>query len=198
MIDLEKIKLVYNLGSTLGFEDIEMLLRSGLRRSYAPAEYVIREGSVQRDIFFIRKGLIRSFLLTEKGDEITVGLRREYQIFASADIILFNQPSRFYVQAIEETEVYRLDYDELQRIISKNVHLEQNRKQVLLQIIREANQRLESFLLCSPEERYVKFVKDNQDLVNRVPDKYIANLLGVTAVSLSRIRKRIAQKKQVS
>lgn len=53
----------------------------------------------------------------------------------------------------------------------------------------------ESFILYSAEERYLNFVKNNPDIVNRVPGKYIANVLGITPVSLSRIRKRIAQKK---
>lgn len=55
--------------------------------------------------------------------------------------------------------------------------------------------RVDSFVLLSPEERYKKYVKDFPEIVNRVPDKHIANVLRITPVSLSRIRKRIATKK---
>jgi len=48
----------------------------------------------------------------------------------------------------------------------------------------------------SPEERCLKYVSDYPNLVNRVPDKYIANVFGITPVSLSRSRMRIAAKKQ--
>ncbi|MBK8659738.1 MAG: hypothetical protein IPN22_12925 [Bacteroidetes bacterium] len=51
-------------------------------------------------------------------------------------------------------------------------------------------------MLLSPEERYLKFIQKYPDLLNRVPNKYIANVLGITPVSLSRIRKRISTKKQ--
>ncbi|CAN0600388.1 unnamed protein product, partial [Ectocarpus sp. 12 AP-2014] len=58
-----------------------------------------------------------------------------------------------------------------------------------------AFERVESFVFLSPEERYKKYVKDNPNIINRAPDMYIANILGITAVSLSRIRNRIASKK---
>jgi hypothetical protein len=55
--------------------------------------------------------------------------------------------------------------------------------------------RIDSFVLLSPEERYKKYIKDFPGIVNRAPDKHIANVLGITPVSLSRIRKRIASEK---
>ena len=61
-------------------------------------------------------------------------------------------------------------------------------------MLKESIERVESFTLHSPEERYINFVKSKPNIVNRVPDKYIATILGMTPVSLSRIRKRIATK----
>ena len=66
---------------------------------------------------------------------------------------------------------------------------------ILRKMIFKVKERLETFVLLNPEERYLKFIKDFPDLTNRVPDKYIANVLGITPVSLSRIRKRISSKK---
>lgn len=51
--------------------------------------------------------------------------------------------------------------------------------------------RLEAFVLLSPEERYREIITSNPSLINRVPDKYLANIIGITPVSLSRIRKRL-------
>ena len=114
---------------------------------------------------------------------------------ASADVIFFNQPSGLFFQALEPTQLIYIDYDMLQQIISDNPKLEANRKYILQNVLKEALQRVDSFVLCSPEERYLNFIKGNPDIVNRVPDKYIANVLGITPVSLSRIRKRIMSKK---
>ena len=57
-----------------------------------------------------------------------------------------------------------------------------------------AQQILSSFLLDTPEERYLKFIEKNGDLLLRVPHHIIASFLGITPVSLSRIRKRVQEK----
>ncbi len=196
MIDFDKIKALYKFGRNISWEDIQQLVKSATSKSYAPSEYLIQEGALKKEIFFIRKGLVRIFAINDKGDEITTGLRWENQPLASPDVILFGQPSRFYFQALEPTETLSMDYDLLQTIIARNPKLEHNRKQILLTMLREAMGRVESFVLYSPEERYTRFVAANPEIVNRVPNKYIANILGITPVSLSRIRKRLATKKK--
>ena len=132
--------------------------------------------------------------INEKGEEITTMVRWEDQFFSSHDIILHNRPSRFYYQALEKTELLVIDYDLAQEIMKRNPKLEQGRKHFLLGMLKESIERVESFTLHSPEERYMEFIKEKPDIVNRVPDKYIATILGMTPVSLSRIRKRIAIK----
>lgn len=196
MIDLEKLKAVYNFGKGLQMSDIQTLLQATKKTSLESNEYLIKEGSQRREVFYLQKGLVRLFKLTDKGDEITVGIKYENQIFANHEAILLNRPSRFYFQAIEQTEIISLDYDRLQIIVNKNPKLWENRKFVLMNLLIEAQERIESFILYSPEERYIRYVEMNPDIVNRVPNMYIANVLGMTPVSLSRIRKRIATKRQ--
>ena len=194
MIDLEKIKAFYNFGKELTLQDVQQLLSHASKRSFAPTEYIIREGSEKRELFLITKGLIRSFLINDKGDEITTALFYENLTIVNSDMILYNTPSRSYYQAIEQTETFSIDYDTLQDIIKENSLLESSRKQILLNVIKEFQERIESFILYSPEERYLNYIENNSEILNRVPDKYIANILGITPVSLSRIRKRIALK----
>jgi hypothetical protein len=64
----------------------------------------------------------------------------------------------------------------------------------LMQMLSDTLKSIESFVTQSPEERYRNLIAERFDLVNRVPDKYIASMLGITPVSLSRIRKRINTK----
>lgn len=194
VIDFEKLKAIYRFSRNLTFSDAQSLLQAAKERSFAPSDHLIREGEIRKDIFFIRRGLVRSFRINSKGDEITTLLRWEHQVVASPDIILFDQPSQAYFEALEPTEVFSLNYDVLQSIVSKNPKLEANRKFVFQEMLKQTLQRIDSFVLLSPEERYIEFVRSNPDIVNRVPNKYIANILGITPVSLSRIRKRIASR----
>lgn len=191
-IDLESVKRIYNLSRKLTIKDIQTLLRSAKPRSFAAREYLQEEGSRNRTLYFIQKGLIRNFLINDRGDEVTTWLRWENQMFLNLDVVLFEQPSRFYVQALEPTKTLTISFDLLQQVADQNPKLIETRKYFIRDLMRSTLQHNESFLLYSPEERYLKYIEQNPSIANRVPDKIIAHILGVTPVSLSRIRKRIA------
>jgi CRP-like cAMP-binding protein len=156
----------------------------------------LKEGSLKSDVYFIKKGLIRSYFIDEKGEEITNRLRYENQVMTSYEINILKQASRFNLQALEPTEMLVIDLVDLQKILDRNTKLESGRRFFLSTSLAESIEALDDFILLNPEKRYLKFVKEHPDLLNRVPVKYIANVLGITPVSLSRIRKRIAGKKQ--
>ena len=196
MIDFERIKAFYKFGRNISLSDIQVLFQAAGQRSYAPGDWILKEGSTLNEVFFIRKGLIRAYKINERGEEITTLLRWESQFLPNTDMILFNQPSSSYVEAIEPTEVLYMDYDKLQTILANNPKLDTNRKYVFQNVMKEALQRIDSFVMLNPEERYIDFLESNPDIVNRVPNKYIANVLGITPVSLSRIRSRITSKKR--
>ncbi|WP_338768504.1 Crp/Fnr family transcriptional regulator [Bernardetia sp. ABR2-2B] len=196
MIDLEKLNHYFGIFKGLELQDLKEVFANTSLKKLDISEYFIKEGEQKRQLAYIRKGLIRCFMVNEKGDEITTLVRWEDQFITSYDVILYNRPARFYYQAIEKTELLVIDYDVAQRILEKNPKLEQGRRHFLLNILQEVFERIESFTLYSPEERYIEFVKAKPNIVNRLPDKYIATILGMTPVSLSRIRKRIATKAQ--
>ena len=194
MVDLNRLKQIYKFGKELSLKDIQVLLKASKNGSFSKKELLINEGSKRNDVFYIKSGLVRCFNINDKGEEITLKLIPEHQVVANVDLILFSQTSRFFYEALENTEVFFIDYDVLQDLVSRNPKLEANRKYVLQRLLKESMERVESFVLLTPEERYLRFVKDYPGITKRVQDKYIANVLGITPVSLSRIRKRIASK----
>ena len=194
MVDLNRLKQIYKFGKELSLKDIQVLLKAAKNGSFCKKELLINEGSKRNDVFYIKSGLVRCFNINDKGEEITLKLIPEHQVVANVDLILFSQASRYFFEALENTEVFFIDYDVLQDLVARNPKLEANRKYVLQRLLKESMERVESFVLLTPEERYLRFVKDYPGITNRVQDKYIANVLGITPVSLSRIRKRIASK----
>lgn len=194
MIDFARLKKLYKFSLDLSLNDVQSLLKASKLESFKAQSYLMEQGSQNRKVYFLTKGLVRFFIVNDKGDEITTLIRWEDQTFLNPDVILFDIPSRYYIQALEDTRAFTLDYDQLQAILSKNPKLEKNRKHILLNILKETLTQRESFVLYSPEERYLNFVEAKPDIINRVPGKYIANILGITPVSLSRIRKRLATK----
>jgi CRP-like cAMP-binding protein len=154
-------------------------------------EAYIREGDTSRKLAFIEKGIIRAYSVKPNGDEATLFLRWEGHFVASQDTIINNIPARFIFRALEPSRLVEIDYDKLDEILRKHPEFEPLRSYFLLKMLSDALEGIESFVLLSPEERYQRLIESKWDIVNRVPDKYIASMMGITPVSLSRIRKRI-------
>lgn len=157
-------------------------------------EIYIREGETARRLAFIEQGIMRAYIIKNNGDEATLFLRWEQQFIASHDTIINRQPSRFIYRALEPTTLLEMDYDVLEAVLKTHPEYEPLRNFFLLRMLSESLKMMESFVTLSPEERYRNLLTERFDLVNRVPDKYIASMLGITPVSLSRIRKRIHTK----
>lgn len=181
----------------MNIRSIIALLRNATIVHLKKGEVLIPAGTTKKDVFFIRKGLIRSYYWdNEKLEEITFQLYPEYNTVINIHSVLFDEPADFSYQAFEDTKLYKIDYASMIDLASKNPDLlEINRRYIGRNAMRQAFKRVESFVFMSPEERYLKYMKDNPNLVNRAPDKYIAHVLGITPVSLSRIRNRLATKK---
>lgn len=173
------------------------LIRNSKAGSYRKGDVLIPEGASGKDVFFIRKGLVRAVLAVEdKLETTTFQLYPEHNVVLNLHAILFDEPSRFSYEALENTKVYRIDYASLLELTKRDQELlELNRTYFGRNAMRRAFQRVESFVFLSPEERYVQYVRDYPQIVHRAPDKYIAHVLGITPVSLSRIRARIASRK---
>ena len=176
----------------LSLQDVMQLYALAETRELKAGDIYIKTGVLSYKLALIRQGLIRSFLKNQNGDEVTLMLRWEQQFVASVDGVLHQRPSRFIYQALEDTILIEVDFMQVQSLIDNHPKLSAARNQILLQMLSESMDRVESFVLLSAEERYLKLMKEKPGIFNRVPDKYISTLLGITPVSLSRIRKRIS------
>lgn len=194
MIDLDKMKLIYKLAKDLKLKDLQVVLNAAHKVSHNKKEIIIEAGTVRRDVFYLTEGLVRAYYVDDTGKETTFGLIKENQLVFDLRAILESERCKFNFEVVEPIKAYKIDYNLVDDLVAKNPKLEFNRKFILMKILMEYNERIESFVLLSPEERYLSYIKDHPKMTNRVSDKYIANILGVTPVSLSRIRKRIFEK----
>jgi len=192
--NFEKIKEFYQFNHDLTEQDLEVLIQVLKPRAFKKKELLIDAGSSSKRAFFITKGLVRCYCINEKGGEITYALFPGNHVLMNSDVVLFNRPSKFYYEAIEYTEVLYSELDIVEEVIASHPKLEANRKYLMERALKEARDRIDSFVLHSPEERYLMYVKKYPHLVNRVPNKYIAHILGITPVSLSRLRRRLVQR----
>lgn len=96
------------------------------------------------------------------------------------------------IQALENCSLLQLHFDDLQKIYKKYPTWESFFRQLLQEAYIETTKRVEGFITKSAEQRYNEFIVNRPDLIQRVPQQYIATYLGITPVSLSRIRGKIS------
>jgi CRP-like cAMP-binding protein len=172
------------------------LLQFATSKVIAASEIYIPEGKIFKKIFYIKKGLLRIFFVTESGEEKTFFFRWEGQIAAIPECIFDNQPTRQTWQALEDCELMEIDFDIVEKLSENNISLIKTRLGFAEKMFLDALKRVESFVLDKPEERYQKLIIQKPEIIKRVADKHIASFIGVTPVSLSRIRKRLASQKK--
>ncbi len=154
---------------------------------------LIDYGQVCKELYFINEGIIRLFY-PKDGEEITGYLFRENLFSSSYDSFLTQTPSMQILETLEDCKLLVITKDNLDQLYKKMPSMHVFTRKMAEQRFINAQRILSSFILESPEERYNKFAAENKDLLQRVPQHYIASFLGVTPVSLSRIRKRLSEK----
>ena len=180
----------------LALEDVYKFVSLTTTRHLKAQEIYIDYNSNSKKFAYVQQGMIRSYYMQTDGQEKTVLLRWESQFFASYQTVFENIPSQQIFQALEDCDLLELDYHKLEEFINQNPKFEKARLAILQKMLIGTLKRVESFILETPEERYLNLVAEQPEIYNRVPSKYIASYLGITPVSLSRIRKRIIEKRK--
>lgn len=188
----QQVLKYYNI-TFLSPKEWVMLVQYGSLKSFKKGENFITANQLNTKIAFILKGGFRFFY--EKNDnEITCLLAFENGLIGSFESNILKQPCTQTIQAIEESDLFIIDYRDLEKLYDKSPKFERVGRLIVEYYLAFLQQRITSYLLDTPEERYMRLINETPDILNRVPLQYIASYIGVTPVSLSRIRKRILKK----
>lgn len=163
-------------------------------KNYKKGDFLLKNGEICKNSFFVEQGLLRQYTIDEKGKEHIVQFAPENWLMSDRESIYFNQPSRYFIQALEDTQVFLIENKILLQLSKvDNSFLEFNNN-LLHNHIMHLQKRIVQLLSASAEDRYLDFVKIYPDLNLRVSQHYIASYLGITPESLSRVRKELAIK----
>ena len=163
-------------------------------KTFDKGDYLLRQGTVSNAFFYIIKGCVRLFY--EVGEEErTAFFYTETQFVSSYESFTRQVPARHNVQCIEETTVAIVPHDQTYKIPENFPKFE-----VISRILQEEEliiyqNIIASFITLSPEQRYLKLLEEQPELFQRIPQHHLATYIGVKAESLSRIRKRILDKR---
>lgn len=161
-------------------------------------EFLLNEGEVCLDTFFVEKGLLRMYSLDRNGKEHIIQFAPENWLISDRSSLNFNEKSKYYIEAVEDSEVYVLNKDFFTNMVETFPQTAENNDMLLQKHIRNLQNRVNSLLADTAEERYVTFIKMYPDILLRVPQWMVASYLGITPESLSRVRKELARKNFVT
>ena len=157
--------------------------------SILPKTILLEEGKVADRLYLIRKGCLRLFFYNE-GKDMTFQFFFEGDFVASFDSLYKRQPSLFFLESIEPTEVFVIKRDDFYALIETVPSLKKYYEEKLIERFHVYQQLFLSRINNTPQQRYEELLKERPDIIRRVPQHYIASYLGITPVSLSRIRNR--------
>jgi CRP-like cAMP-binding protein len=162
------------------------------RRTISKGDFFNMQNFVCSDLGFIKSGLFRIYYY----DEETMADRNmfffsEGQFIVSFRSFIYQYPCIYYIEALEDAELYAIKYQDLQNLYSTNKGWA-NTGRLLAELFFEyAQSRMESLLFNTVEQRYIKLLKEQPEILKRIALYHIASYLGITSQSLSRIRKRL-------
>lgn len=157
-------------------------------------DFLLKEGEVCTLFFFVEKGLLRFYGLNDDGKENILQFASENWLVSDRGSIYFNEPSHFFLEAIENSIVVPIDTTFLNKISDISPAFNKNNDRLLHNHISYLNRRVALLLGASAERRYLDFIELYPDVMLRVPQWMVASYLGITPESLSRVRKGLADK----
>lgn len=158
------------------------------KKNYDKKSIILRMGEHTNDIYFIIKGLVRGYYISEKGEEITKCFAKEGE-WCCVHNLLSDAESEFYIETLEDCTFLRTDINILRKILNTNLELQKIYSRLVYDAIRLQDKRNLYFQGLTGKERYLLFLKENPELAERVNQEYIASYIGITKTSLSRLKR---------
>ncbi len=191
----EKLRQYIEQFTAMPDEDWELLLPHVTQQILRKNALFSKEGKICKEIGFVLEGTLRHYY-TKDGEEKTTYFYFENNFVADYISCITGKPGILSIEAMTETTLVVFPYAALLNVYSQSHAWERFGRLIAEYLAAGLEERMTGLLLLSPEERYHQLLGSNkQKILERIPQHHIANYLGITPVSLSRIRNRAASKK---
>ena len=173
--------------STMTHEELDVLESVLVPMKFQKGEMILSEGQTCTNIYWIAKGLVRQFYY-KTGKELTEHMATENNIVMCIESLFKEEPTRLQIVALEPTIIYALPKEALEQASIRSVNIQMLYRKILEESLILSQVHADMLRFESAQDRYVKLVKRQPQLVLRAPLVYIASYLQMTPETLSRVR----------
>lgn len=186
-MEIEQIlDLIYPLPETS-----KLLLQNAAKEvSYSKGHILLRADKIETNLYFIRKGIARAYS-NRDDNEVTFWFGKEGDTVLSMKSYVANQKGYEDIELLEDCELYELKSKTLQKLFKEDIHIANWGRKFAEKELVKTEERLISRQFRTATERYATLINDYPHLIQRVQLGHIASYLGISQVSLSRIRAEI-------
>lgn len=186
----QKVKAQYPF---LTDEQLELLLGMCEIVVLQPGDAFVKMGERSSKGAMVIEGLLRNYTVNDNAEEVTVVFAGEMQSIAPYACLFLNKPATETTEAVEPSVLCVMDYQKFKALSTESTQYARIYIDFLEKAFVASIERVEDLTKKKPEQRYKNLLEQHGHLIERVPLKYLASYLGITPVSLSRIRKRLAK-----
>jgi CRP-like cAMP-binding protein len=177
--------------SFLTEQDCAMFQANLKTEHFTAKDFFLQESQLCKKIGFINKGLFRMYYLQD-GKEINTHFSMENNFVVNYDSFLQQSASKYYLQALEDSEIVSFDFETLQQAYAQSHNWERFGRLMAEVSYKITTNRVEGFLFLDAEARYLQLLKEHPEFLERIPLFHLASYLGIERESLSRLRRKIA------
>ncbi|MCF8256720.1 MAG: Crp/Fnr family transcriptional regulator [Flavobacteriales bacterium] len=186
-----KLKDYFSSFSVLGAKEIALLLATARIKQVNPGEIILLEGDMNYNFIIVLKGLLRNYKIAANGEERNLLFSSEGTVTGNPRMFA-DLPANENIAALEKSWIAEIDVRKFEALSKKSPVIQRFYTEALKRNLIDLVDRLQMHTVMTPPERYLFFLKHNPELVQRVPQVYLASYFGITPVSLSRIRSRLS------
>ncbi len=175
-------------------EQIEEALSYAQLRHLAKGEFLIREGSISREVAFLQSGILRSFYHNHDSEEVTYCFPYPRTFVTAYSSFISGGPSNENIQAISEVELLVIPKTKVDEIVERDISWLRFMKIIAEEQYMDLERRIFLLQREKAEKRYADLLENRPEYILQIPLQYVASYLGITPRHLSRLRKDLVNK----
>lgn len=159
------------------------------KENFQKNQLLLKEGEICRQLYFVEKGMGRSYYLKEDGKEVTQWFFGQGVFMCSADSFFNQSHSNYYLEILEDAVLYSISHEKMELLLAKYHKMEKFARLLTIDMLTKIVHKLNAIQFQTARERYDYMISEFPDIVHRVPLGHIASYLGMAQETLSRIRR---------